>query len=171
MDSAVSITADDVGVPGRQELDVGVIGLESIHVSGPGEDRANGDEIGGAEWYCRACGGPLNEDRFLVEDSPSPESCPATDDGHHEPEPIPLSWLNSVNVFTDAEKDQVTVMISVGDPRGGFAMTVERVWLHDEYGNVTHNELRLSVPHDTDGMPHMPLKSLNDRGYYKVKDF
>lgn len=55
--------------------------------------------------------------------------------------------------------DAVLARISVGDPRGAFVMKVER---------CADGELRLSVPHPSDPMPHMGLSPLASPGYYKV---
>lgn len=56
------------------------------------------------------------------------------------------------------EDDSVTVSISVGDPRGAFAMTVRR---------TGDGRLILHVPYEGEPMPHMPLKKLHE-GTYEI---
>jgi hypothetical protein len=76
----------------------------------------------------------------------------------HEWEPVPLHWFNSAGIHANPEGDEVIVTISVGDPRGAFAMTV---WRNSE------GDLMLSAPHPSNGMPHMKLTETTP-GYYKI---
>ncbi len=69
------------------------------------------------------------------------------DGDDHEAEHIPGSFANSASISV-SEYDEVTVTISVGDPRGAFAMTVHR---NDD------GQLVLSVPDPSDGFAHMNL--------------
>ncbi len=67
-------------------------------------------------------------------------------------------WCNSVGIRI-REDAGIQVWVSVADPRGGLQM---EVW-PDDKGN-----LLLSVPHESDGMPHGDgLKSIND-GFYRI---
>lgn len=75
----------------------------------------------------------------------------------HEWEPIPLHWANSASIHTDTDRDEITVAISVGDPRGAFVMRVERI----------DGELYLSVPHANMSLPHMPLTERSP-GWFKI---
>lgn len=79
----------------------------------------------------------------------------------HEPEPVPLSWANSAAIDLDPEQDRISVRISVGDPRGAFVMTVER---------MDDGELRLSLPHPDHSLIHLPLTALASPGYYRIGD-
>lgn len=82
--------------------------------------------------------------------------------GAHSPERAPLSWVNSAAISIDPGEDQVTVTISVGDPRGAFAFTVRR---------VTPNEgepyLVMHTPYPGETMAHMPMEHVSD-GTYRV---
>lgn len=64
----------------------------------------------------------------------------------------------SVSVSDD---DSVTVSISVEDARSGFAMTVHR--------NTADGQLYLTVPHPSDGAPHMRLTEVRP-GFYHVTE-
>src|SRR5262249_39058457 len=63
-------------------------------------------------------------------------------------ERAPLGWVNSATIHLDREDDAVHVLISVGDPRGAFAMTVRR---------LQDGRLVMHVPYPGEGMSHMPL--------------
>lgn len=172
MEAGIRITGDELGtiddpaVTGYSEAHVHSVGLDSVHVSGPGEAEANGDEHAGARWECSLCHHRLREDGSDVDDDT--EYCAEhPDDGKHEPNPIPISWLNSAGIDIDQDNDTVTVRISVGDPRGAFAMKIERLQYTDSDGN-DRDELRLNVPTDQDGMPHMQLTPLASPGYYRI---
>lgn len=73
--------------------------------------------------------------------------------------------VNSAGV--DVERgdfcDRVDLHVSVGDPRGAFNMRVE---VDRETG-----ELRLSLPHPEDSLPHMGLVPLASPGYYRVTSY
>lgn len=188
----LSVSAD--GIDGEPLNDVIIEEVEAIHLSMAGEARTNGDEEDGAEWRCTECHAPLDEDGDVLGELDSRRTnrhdCPereceecfglgtGTDDdttcvpckgeGYlpHIPEPVALAWCNSAGIVLDAEQDTVTVRISVGDPRGAFAMQVERMRWTDDSGE--HDELRLSVPDPSMGMAHMTLTPLNGRGYFKI---
>ena len=67
-------------------------------------------------------------------------------------------WCNSIHVRI-REQEGVQVSISVADPRGGLQMEVRP---NDD------GELMLSVPHESDGLPHGDgLVKLND-GFYRI---
>lgn len=143
-----------------------------VHLSGPGEHRTNGDS-GGAEWRCAECGqelaSPDDTGQPEWQDEDGSATCAGSEDGEgpHTPEPIPLSWANSAAVVLDEERDSIHVRISVGDPRGAFVMTVERM-RYTEADGTEVDELRLSVPHPEDGWPHMRLSPLASTGYFRV---
>lgn len=168
MDVSVSLSADETMPGGNEDIHVTALGFESLRVSMPGEARANGDEEAGADYQCGNCGERLsppdnNGTEFYRAMSNGDSACPAYDgsdpDEPHEPEFIPGSFANSAQVVVD-DDDSVTVTISVGDPRGAFAMTVRR----NDAG-----ELFLSVPHPSDGWPHMTLTEIHG-GYYRIGD-
>jgi hypothetical protein len=118
----------------------------NVHVSFSGEEGAR-------ELECDECG--------VTESATEPgEQCPSGYDDEESPHiftPEPHAWLNSANVIVG--DDRVTVTLSVGDPRGAFAMTVER---------MDDGTLRLSVPTPTNPMPHMKLTPLASDGYYAI---
>lgn len=66
--------------------------------------------------------------------------------------------VNSASLNFDDDEQSCTVTISVGDPRGAFAMTVRR---------TPDGKLILHVPHETEPMPHMPLRKLHE-GTYEI---
>lgn len=167
--SVVSVYGDPMS--GEKVEDVVYEGSVDVHVSLAGEHRANGD-AGGEEFVCKACQQELVEEWFESSDGRQagfvlvgrrddrPGVCDEADDENqpHDVQRVPLSWANSARISMDEEQDRITVAISVGDPRGGFTMTVERI----------DGKLRLSVPHDSDGMLHRPLTALNGRGYFEI---
>jgi hypothetical protein len=76
----------------------------------------------------------------------------------HDWQLTPLTWCNSASINVHPDRDQVTVTISVGDPRGAFVMSAYR---------LDDGSLRLSVPYPGESMPHMPLHRIHD-GFYHV---
>lgn len=70
-------------------------------------------------------------------------------------------WLNSARVTVSPENDEVTCVVSVGDPRGGFVFTVRR---------NSDGEILLHTPHPGEGLPHMRLKELHPGTYIVVGD-
>lgn len=65
-------------------------------------------------------------------------------------------WLNSARVTVDGS--QVSVSISVGDPRGAFVLTVEM---------NSDGELIMHVPYPGEAEPHCPLTEIH-RGTYRI---
>jgi hypothetical protein len=82
--------------------------------------------------------------------------------GAHSPVAPALDWLNSCAIDVDARDDSATVTISVGDPRGAFAMTVRRVTPAegDPY-------LIMHTPYPGESWAHMPLAYVSE-GTYRV---
>lgn len=124
---------------------------------------------------CKACGLALDLDiTFEAVDNPyriPADQCIDTDlddnDNHdeHDPEPIPLSWLNHAGVQLDPDNDRVTLHISVGDERGAFTFTVERI---DNPGHENHGRLLMFQPKANDtGWPpqHETLTQINDGAF------
>ncbi|MGC2652284.1 MAG: hypothetical protein WA317_01490 [Mycobacterium sp.] len=123
------------------------------------EDNANSDE---QTYTCRHCGlyitregdhAPWKDIDF------GDDICTEADHGHDvaaDELRHPSRWLNSARITVNGS--EVEAMISVGDPRGGFAFTV---WMHrDGY-------LMMRVPHPSHGAPHMKLTELNP-GTYRI---
>lgn len=171
MDATVTVTADEAyqngGQESSEEATVSAMGFDQLSVSMAGEARCNGDEISGAQRRCKNCHEPLrdaDEDEngqpvSLDPGTGDPTFCPDSDDaGPHVPEWVPGSFANSARVVV-SDDDAVTVTISVGDPRGAFAMTV--------YRRESTGELYLSLPDPSDGLPHMRLTRIRD-GYFKI---
>lgn len=65
----------------------------------------------------------------------------------------PLSWLNSARITTNADEDSVSCLVSVGDPRGAFCMTVRR---------LPDGRIVLHLPHPGEGMPHLTTQQLHE---------
>lgn len=70
----------------------------------------------------------------------------------HDWEPVPLSWVNSASIDLREGYDEVTVSISVGDPRGAFVMTIRR---------TDDGRMFMHVPYENMPCPHMPLTHLH----------
>ena len=64
---------------------------------------------------------------------------------------MPLGWLNSASIVTDADDDAVRFFVSVGDPRGAFQFTVRR---------MPSGELLIQPPTTGDSFLHRPLREL-----------
>jgi hypothetical protein len=73
-------------------------------------------------------------------------------------ERAPLGWCNSATIHLDREEDSVTVLISVGDPRGAFAFTVRR---------LQDGRLIMHTPYPGESMPHLGLTEIRP-GTYEV---
>lgn len=67
-------------------------------------------------------------------------------------------WLNSARLHVDEDTDEVTCVVSVGDPRGGFAFKVRR---------TPDGRILLHTPHPGEGAPHLQLAQLHP-GTYQV---
>lgn len=168
-DGSMSIHADEVyGEAGEHDL-FGVSGLEGVHVSLAGEARCNGDEEAGAEWRCTLCGEAVTDENSAEWQTLDGFANCDQDGvaGPHDPERVPLSWVNSAGITLDESADTVSVRISVGDPRGAFVLSVEHLTYTDDEG-VEHDELRLSLPSPEDGFLHMPLTALASPGYFRI---
>jgi hypothetical protein len=66
-------------------------------------------------------------------------------------EAMPLGWLNSASIVTDADDDAVRIFVSVGDPRGAFQFTVRR---------MPGGELLIQTPTTDHPESHRPLREL-----------
>jgi hypothetical protein len=156
---------------GEDATRVAVDDFEGVHVSMAGEARCNGGDGVAPEWRCVHCDEPLfesfprgvrtwlnandDEDCYMneIEDEEG-----NGEHGPHEPERMPLSWVNSASVRADDAADAVHVSISVGDPRGAFVMSVRR---------LDDGTLRLELPYEGMGFAHMPLKKVHE-GVYDI---
>lgn len=107
---------------------------------------------------CDGSGNLIDCDEHVLDTDGDCECC--DDSGEievHEWEPIPLHWANSASIHADTDCDEITVTISVGDPRTAFVMRVEHI----------DGELFLSVPHASMSLPHMPLTERSP-GWFKI---
>jgi hypothetical protein len=139
---------------------------------------------------CKACGARLddmglafsqqvdNRGRPVLDDQCKARPCDNDADGPceqcsdngllpHDPTPVPLAWCNSAEIVLDPDEDQISVRISVADPRGSVAMTIQRKHSLNSDGQMV-SELRLSVPHPEDSAPHVTLDPITNRGYYRI---
>jgi hypothetical protein len=111
---------------------------------------------------CAACGEDLVETGEGFASDESGLACSAEDDdetGQHQPERMPLSWINSAGIVTSETDDSVTLLFSVGDPRGAFAVTVRRI--PDDAEPNLAGRLLVHLPHPGETMPHRPLTELH----------
>jgi hypothetical protein len=85
-------------------------------------------------------------------------SNPAAENGSYEEEDegVTLEWFNSARICVDSEEGRVTLLVSVADPRGAFAM---ELWKDDD-GNI-----RMNVPHPEDSLLHAPLEERGPGNY------
>lgn len=97
---------------------------------------------------------PYNLDRVQV-------SFPDAENGYQTDAQAaaPLGWCNSAAITLDRGEDAVTLTISVGDPRGAFAITVRRL-------PVSH-ELVMEFPYPGETWLHRPL-TLEREGRYRI---
>ena len=65
----------------------------------------------------------------------------------------PLNWMNSARMILDPEEDSVTMVVSIGDPRGGLAFTIRR---------TRDDRLLIHVPHEGAGMQHCDVRQLQE---------
>ena len=128
---------------------------ESVGIHFP--DAENGHD---AAVYCRDCLATFDHHDDAAEDGPCPDSDQLDDDdepvGPHNTADAQLAWINSAAIHLDPDHDEVTVTVSVGDPRGALAMTVGQ----DDDGHIY-----VHVPHPDDPMPH-----LRDLRYFHPAD-
>lgn len=114
---------------------------------------------------CTHCGDamdPDQPDRSKGENS-DPEWCADNPDGDEDTSPHvgqtnPHTWANSARIILDDERDAIHVTVSYADPRGSFALTVER---------MEDGTMRLTVPHPDDSQLHAPLTEIHP-GHYKI---
>lgn len=84
----------------------------------------------------------------------------AGENGYEIDSESPIAWLNSARIAVDRDHDEVSLMISVGDPRGAIAMSVRK---------TPDGRLLLSVPHADDSMAHVEMTELHP-GTYQLGD-
>ncbi len=63
--------------------------------------------------------------------------------------PIPggLSWLNSARIVAEPDDDRVVLMVSIGDPRGAFAI---------EFRRLPDGRIVINLPNPADCLAHLP---------------
>ena len=124
---------------------------ELVRVAFP--DTEGGQPLGPAI-YCQECGESYPEELSPDAQEWAAEPCPDSDQLDDDDEPVgphntagaQLAWLNSAQIHLDPDHDEVTVTVSVGDPRGALAMTVGQ----DDDGHIY-----VHVPHPDAPMPHL----------------
>ena len=82
----------------------------------------------------------------------------AKENGYELDDASPIAWLNSASIVVDREHDEVSLLISVGDPRGALAMSVRK---------GSDGKLILHVPHAEDSMAHVDMSEIAP-GTYKL---
>ncbi len=128
------------------------------------------DDAPATVYRCRTCREvlfPVDEGRQWIDEYSAAVVCPDAeeDGGPHTREREPLTWVNSVSVETDPDKDSVTLSISVDDPRGAFTFTVYRV---PDNADFNAGRLILSVPHPDQPKLHAPLEQVSP-GWYVIR--
>lgn len=132
------------------------------------------------EWRCQACGESLSEEPDGYADESGSLICPAYDpyedpdiddvesapefhEGPHRPQRVPLSWANSAAIHTDPDEDSITVTVSVGDPRGAFAITVRRI---PDDAPDNGGRLIMHTPYPGEPLPHAELTTAHTGTYW-----
>lgn len=168
--ATISVNADDV-LTDYADGEITVGNLRSVHVA-VNEDGdasthrcAECNETSSDPDYDEVC--PELDTRTvdletceLVEDPDDPAEGHAWD-------AIPHAWLNSAGISFNDSDDSVTVTVSVGDPRGAFALVIRRV--PDDADSKLAGKLIMHVPYPGESMAHMPLRRLHE-GTYIVGD-
>lgn len=152
-------------------MDVPLVALDDLSVQ-----LSINEEGDQSRWRCSGCGEESHEDtpeqgecdgsgnlidcvEHELDEDGDCEHCDGSGEIEvHDWQELALHWVNSASIHADPSADIITVTISVGDPRGAFVMSVER---------MSDGELRLSVPHATMSAPHMPLTEYGP-GWFKV---
>lgn len=143
-----------------------ILDVERISIRMPGEDRADGLEVAGAEYRCSVCGQALAEqmiDGQWVLASATGVVVDCADEDGHKPVAVPLAWANSLAVELRPQDDQIRFLLSVGTPLGAFGFSVRRFVNEDG-----EEEMRLRVPNPADGEPHMKLIEIFP-GEYRIE--
>ena len=84
--------------------------------------------------------------------------CPDVENGYDGAEKQHLGWLNSAKVWVSPEKEEISLTVSVGDPRGCFVLTLYR---------NSEGILHMRTPHPEDSLLHLPLTETMP-GTYRV---
>lgn len=59
------------------------------------------------------------------------------------------AWFNSARISVDPDREEVTCVVSIGDPRGGFVFQVRR---------NSKGQILIHTPYPGESMPHMRTK-------------
>lgn len=153
--ATVNITADAIAAPEHNpDGQLYADGLEAVGIELPGEDgaaevtcRECGAELerdgvtwvsdpGGAdceaadEDECPTCEGTGTGREFGPDGYETGcETCAGTGSvpGSHVAEPTPFGWANSARIHLSEDGSEITLTVSIGDPRGGISMTARRM--------------------------------------------
>ncbi|MCP3800710.1 hypothetical protein NLX83_15690 [Allokutzneria sp. A3M-2-11 16] len=145
--------------------------LDSDYVATTEDESRVALEFGGdlPGYRCARCGADLDDTGDGFSGADGDTLCPDyenedgdPDDGPHEPQAIALAWANSATIVTNEAEDSITVLISVGDPRGAFAFTVRRV---PDDAPSHGGALILHTPYPGESLPHRPLSELHPGTY------
>ncbi|MGH3564477.1 MAG: hypothetical protein ACRDRH_00295 [Pseudonocardia sp.] len=91
----------------------------------------------------------------------NPAPTPPADAATRRDEPA-LAWCNRAAISTHEDQDAITVNISVGDARGGFAFTVRRM---PDSAFEHAGRLLLHTPYPGEPMPHVGITELRPGTY------
>lgn len=115
----------------------------SIRIATPAEEGL------GALLECRHCSWEGERDEVgTIEGRETIGSCPDCSEAVAIPAPDPADWLNSARITIDPEDNAVHCIVSVADPRGGFALTVRQ---------LGDGRLVMHTPHPSESLLHDQL--------------
>lgn len=100
---------------------------------------------------CAHCGEDLDEDDPTRTLHGGETECPNNDDGPHQMEYAPLTWAKNITISLDEEDDRIELVISTGDPRGGWSFVLRR---------TPDGAVMMHLPHAEMGDPHEPIQEL-----------
>jgi hypothetical protein len=120
------------------------------------------NEESGPTLECSSCRRELTEHSQGYLDDEDSRTCRDVEPLQlHTPVEAPLSWLNSAAINPDPDDNSISLLVSIGDPRGAFCMYLRK---------TPDGQIIMDVPHPDQNNLHMPLTPVykDALGAYKV---